>query len=288
MKHFRWFASHISEDRIDASSAHVSFFFLISFVPFLALVLTVMDRIHFSDGITMIDAIISLFPQPVSEYLHDLMPTALPPVSGLVPVAVITAIWSSSVGMVAVMKGFNRVFRVKKTRNFVLRRVFAMIYVVLFLVVLVLTAVLLVFGSSVYRFLLEHSAPFFTSLLMNFRSLVGFILLLVLFLLIYLGIPRERVRFLNALAGATFSAAGWLLFSFVFSLFVSYFSDFSIYGGLATLVVFMFWLFFCMYIMFLGGEVSMWLQTSGIYGDIRELWRKYKKKLARKRAKKIS
>ena len=70
----------------------------------------------------------------------------------------------------------------------------------------------------------------------------------------YVFLPRRRVRFLHNLAGAAFSAGGWVLFSYFFSLFVENFSNFSIYGSLATLIILMFWLFFCMYILFLGGR----------------------------------
>ena len=79
------------------------------------------------------------------------------------------------------------------------------------------------------------------------------------------------MRFRHNLAGAAFGAGGWVLFSFFFSIFVENFSNFSIYGSLATLVIMMFWLFFCMYILFLGGEVSMWLERSGVGEDLKKL-----------------
>ena len=95
--------------------------------------------------------------------------------------------------------------------------------------------------------------------------------------------PRRRVKLSHNLAGAAFSAAGWVLFSFFFSIFVERFSDFSIYGSLATLVILMFWLFSCMYIMFLGAEVSMWLETSSIRMDVKNLRKTRKKRRARNR-----
>ena len=91
------------------------------------------------------------------------------------------------------------------------------------------------------------------------------------------------MRLSHNLAGAAFSAAGWVLFSFFFSIFVERFSDFSLYGSLATLVILMFWLFSCMYIMFLGAEVSMWLETSSIGMDVKNLRKKRKKRRARNR-----
>ena len=77
-----------------------------------------------------------------------------------------------------------------------------------------------------------------------------------------------------------------MLFSYFFSLFVEEFSNFSIYGGLATLVILMFWLFFCMYIVFLGAEVSVWLEQSGIGADIKNWRQKRRKRRQRKKREK--
>jgi uncharacterized BrkB/YihY/UPF0761 family membrane protein len=56
-------------------------------------------------------------------------------------------------------------------------RAVAILYVLAFAVVILVTAALLVFGSTIYNYLLKHSPPFFATLLINFKSLVGFLLL---------------------------------------------------------------------------------------------------------------
>lgn len=274
-KHFKWYMDHIERDRLDSSAAHGAFFLIISFLPFVAFLLTLMQQIHFS-GALLIEWALNIFPENVAVYLGGLLPSPLES-SGVLPVAVIAAIWSSSMGMVAIIKGLDQVFRVKETRSWLRLRIVAVVYVVAFALVLLLTAIVLVFGSTIYNYLLSKSTTFLATLLMNFKSLLGFVLLLVFFTLMYCTVPRRKIRFLHNLAGAAFSSAGWVLFSFFFSLFVENFSDFSIYGGLATLVTLMFWLFFCMYILFLGAEVSMWLETSGIGEDLRSLFHKEEK-----------
>lgn len=271
----------IARDRVDSAAAHSSFFLIISFLPFVALLLTLMQRIHFSSGMSVVEAAIGLFPESVASYVQKLFPSPLES-GGVLPVAVIMAVWSSSMGMVAVIKGLDHIYEVEETRGYVRLRIVAVVYVLLMAAVILITAALLVFGSTIYKFLLEHSPPFFATLLMNFKSLVGFVLLMVFFVLMYTFLPRRRIRFIHNLAGAAFGAGGWVLFSFFFSLFVENFSNFSIYGGLATLVILMYWLFFCMYIMFLGAEVSMWLETSGIQTDLKNAAKKRKKQKARR------
>ena len=260
-KHIKWFAGRVTRDRLDSASAHGAFFLIISFLPFIALVLTLMQRIHFSSGVPILEAALRLFPESVSSFVEALFPSPLES-GGVLPVAVITSVWTSSMAMVAVIKGLDQIYEVKESRGLVRLRAVAILYVLAFAVVILVTAALLVFGSTIYNYLLKHSPPFFATLLINFKSLVGFLLLFIFFTLMYTFLPRRRIKFLHNLAGAAFGAAGWVLFSFFFSLFVENFSNFSIYGSLATLVILMYWLFFCMYILFLGAEVSMWLEFS--------------------------
>jgi len=285
-KHIKWFTDRAARDRLDSASAHGAFFLIISFLPFIALVLTLMQRIHFSDGMTMIEAALGFFPDSVASFIQGLFPSPLES-GGVLPVAVIMAIWSSSMGMVAVIKGLDHIYEVEETRGYIRLRVVAVVYVVLFAIVVLVTAALLVFGSTIYNYLLKHSPPFFATLLMNFKSLAGFILLFIFFTLMYSFLPRRRIKFLHNLAGAAFGAAGWVLFSYFFSLFVENFGNYSVYGGLATLVILMYWLFFCMYIMFLGAEISMWLEFSGIQTDLKNLSKRRKKKRARKKREKL-
>lgn len=277
-KHVGWFLSRVDRNRLDSTSAHGAFFLIISFLPFVAFLLTLMQKIHFSDGLSLIDAALqALFPDQVAAYVESLLPSPLES-TGVLPVAVIAALWSSSMGMLAIIKGLDQIFEVKETRGYLHLRIVAVVYVIIFAAVLLVAAALLVFGSTIYRHLVERSPSFLATLLMHFKSLAGFVLLLLFFLLLYSGVPRRRTKFLHNLAGAAFSAAGWVLFSFFFSLFVENYSDFSIYGSLATLVILMFWLFSCMYILFLGAEVSMWLEHSGIAADLKNLGKKRRKR----------
>lgn len=268
-KHVLWFMDRITSDRVDSSAAHSGFFLITSFLPFLAFLLTLMQRIHFSSGVTMIEAALELLPDTFSTALEEILPSPIE-APGVLPVAVITAVWSSSMGMVAVIKGLDHIYEAEQPRNYIALRAMAVVYVVLLAVVLIVAAVLLVFGSTIY-YAIQDRWPVVAALLINFKSLAGFVMLFIFFTLLYTFVPRRRVKFRHNLAGAVFGAGGWVLFSYFFSLFVENFSNFSIYGSLATLVILMFWLFFCMYILFLGGEVSMWLETSGVGEDIKAL-----------------
>ena len=170
-----------------------------------------------------------------------------------------------------------------ETRGFVRLRVIAVVYVILFAFVLIVAAALLVFGTSIYRFLLERSSAFLAPILMKFKSLAGFVVLFGFFTLLYTGVPRRRVKLSHNLAGAAFSAAGWVLFSFFFSIFVERFSDFSIYGSLATFGDFDVLAVLLHVHQCFGGRGEHVLETSSIGMDVKNLRKKRKKRRARNR-----
>ena len=65
-KHLRWFLERVDRDRLDSTAAHGAFFLLISFLPFVAFLLTLLQQIHFADGVTLIEAALGIFPVPVA------------------------------------------------------------------------------------------------------------------------------------------------------------------------------------------------------------------------------
>ena len=57
--------------------------------------------------------------------------------------------------------------------------------------------------------------------------------------------------------GAVLAAVGWLIFSKLFSLYVSYFSNYSnIYGSVYAIALGMLWLYICLSILFYGGALN--------------------------------
>ena len=59
------------------------------------------------------------------------------------------------------------------------------------------------------------------------------------------------------LPGAVFTACGWMVISFVFSIYMDIFKGFStMYGSLTTLILILLWLYMCMYVILLGGELN--------------------------------
>jgi membrane protein len=99
------------------------------------------------------------------------------------------------------------------------------------------------------------------------RTIIMILVLIVFSLSIYMFLPNKRRRLRSQFPGAIFTAFGWTLASFIFSVYMDIFKGFSnMYGSLTTIVIIMLWLYFCMYVMLLGGEMNdlleQWVDNS--------------------------
>lgn len=258
-KHISWFAEHVKSDRLDSTAAHGAYFIIIAFLPFILFLFTIFNEFEIN-GSTLVTEMLSIFPDDVARYLDGILKETVA-TTGIISISVVTFLWSASSGMVSIIKGFDTIYKIKETRSFIRVRIMAIIYILIFAVALILTAVTLVFGTTIFEYLMKESPPLIAVILLQFKSLFGFVLLVFFFCLLFNSVPRQKVKFRNNLIGACFSAAGWVVFSYFFSIFVENFSNFSVvYGSLATLIILMFWLYTCMYIMFIGPEIAMWLE----------------------------
>lgn len=256
----RAFSTKLRDDSISAFAAQAAFFIILSAFPFLMFLLTLLNYLPITiEDIHVITD--NLFPEAVNTMLQKVIEELSFKSSGaILSITVIAALWSASRGMLALSRGLNAVYRYKETRNYFALRTIAVFYTLAFTLLLIATLILLVFGNQLYHFIITR-IPLLEELaliIMSLRSLVTMAVLTVTFLFMYLFIPNRKSKLLAELPGAILTAGGWLGFSYLFSFYIDHLGSFSyLYGSLTTLAVCMLWLYFCMYILFIGAEVNM-------------------------------
>mgnify|MGYP004706750339 CR=1 FL=1 len=91
---------------------------------------------------------------------------------------------------------------------------------------------------------------------MLFRSVVFFTLSLM-----YRLIPAHRLRLRQVMPGALFSTVSWLGTSWLFSLYVSRFANYSrFYGSLGGVIILMIWIYLSSITLLMGSEVNALLE----------------------------
>ena len=183
---------------------------------------------------------------------------------GVVPLTLIVTLWSAGKGVLALTTGLNCVYKCNETRNYVILRVRATVYTVMMILVIIFLLVLAVFGNTLNIFIGRH-IPIMAGIadkMLELRSIITPIVMIIFSLIIYKFLPNRKCKFWSQIPGAVFATIGWMIISWIFSVYVDIFKGFSsMYGSLTTIVLIMLWMYFCMYSTLLGGEVNMRLEN---------------------------
>lgn len=251
-----------ANDHTGAYAAMSAFFFVLSLIPIILLLLTLVQYTPLTK-VDVMSAVVNVVPETIAPAILAIINQVYNQSAAVIPITVIVAMWSAGRGVLAVTSGLNCIYKSQETRNYLYLRIRATFYTVSFIVVIVVTLVVLGFGNTISLFVEEHIpiASHVTKFLIEIRTVTIFLGLIVFSLCIYKFLPNRKARLLLQLPGAVFTAVGWLLTSFFVSKYMEIFKGFEdMYGSLTTIVLIMLWLYFSMYIMLLGGKVNVYFQ----------------------------
>jgi len=263
-------AKRFQETQITWYAAQSSFFVIFSAIPFIMLLFMIIDRFLPLTTEEMLDALVSFFPS--AEFVIDFMDELPSHVTeGLFEVdaptvsfTLIAVLWSASKGVNAVSLGVRAVYGVSyKPGEFFTRIARRIFYTVGFLITLVFMLVILVFGNLLNQKITNYNAQIgeVVRFIFYFRGIISILLLSLFFTLIYKLNGNRNVKFMGHLPGAIFAACGWVIFSFGFSIYVDYFSNYSyLYGSLGLIILLMLWIYTCMVILLVGAELNVYMQ----------------------------
>ena len=145
--------------------------------------------------------------------------------------------------MLALMRGMNAVYELQESRNYIMLRLRALVYTVFFMIAILLSIVLLVFGNTVVALLSDILiVSEIWRWLQSLRHLIVAVILAVVFCSFYCLLPNNRMPWREQLPGAFVAAVFWIVYSFFFSIYIDYFNGFSMYGSLTTVIIVMIWL----------------------------------------------
>ena len=276
-KLIRLFDRKIQDDHIQAYSAQAAFFIIISFFPFIMLLFTIIKYFPITES-SMLELFSLIFPSGVNSMVVSIVTQIYDTtVSGtLIPVTAITTLWSAGKSFLAIMRGLNVVYEIRETRDYFFLRAISALYTLIFAVMVIITMLLFVFGNRLYLWI-ERQFPVLMDMalvIISLRTIVGLVTLVIFFLLIYVVIPNRKTNIMKELPGALLSAAGWMGFSYAFSYYIDNFSNFSAtYGSLTAIVLFMLWMYFLMYILFIGAECNRLLENKLFIHKVKKLYR---------------
>lgn len=260
----RRIASFIMKENDDArimtNAATITLFLFISLFPLLMILMTLIPLfpITLSDVLQLLASVVpgELFPlvQMIAEELYQKSMDG-----SALSVTIVLALWAASSGVSWLVRGVNDVYRSRERRNWVKLRLMSLFYTVILIAVILVTLLCFVFGHNVQTYLIDlfPSLAVWEQQLVWIRNLFALAVVDIFVTLIYQVFPRNRTFFLRQFPGAVFATAGWYIFSAVYSFYLKTISNYSYtYGSLAAIVSMIIWLFVCMNIVLIGGEIN--------------------------------
>ena len=254
----------VQEDAVAAYSAQTAFFIILSFIPFLIVLLTMIKFLPIT-GDEAVRTIMGFLPSTIHEFIETLIEEVFQKTSTtLLSISIITALWSASKGFMAIIRGLSAIAGKPVLKNYFWARILSIFYTIIFSFVLLLTLLLLGFGNQIYLFIQTKFPKLAAAafLVISVRTAVFLLALFLYFLFLYVAIPRRKTKLRYSIPGAFISAVGWLGFSYLYSIYIDRLSNYSaMYGSLTAVALCMLWLYACMYIMFIGAEINVFLEN---------------------------
>ncbi len=252
----------LERDHIRVYAAQASFFMTISVLPCIMLAISILGYI-LPSYISKIETVWNYIPAGFYSMIENVLGEIERGAS--IPVLSITALamfWAASGGIRGLSEGIRWAYGGKEIKNPLVHSwLFSFIYTLIFIILLAAILVILVFGNILAGYIPESMAT--ANTLLGLRGIIFLVILTFIFMLAYRSFSRSRLKFTKHFLGAAFSAVGWLVYSWAFSLYIEHFANYSyIYGSLTAIVLFMLWLYMCMMILLIGAEINAYL--SGI------------------------
>lgn len=251
---------------ISTHASHACYFMVLSMFPALTLVLSLL-RYTSLEASNLMELAQGYLPDALEPYIWGLISGTYENTSRMVvSVSAVVTLWSASRGVYGLLSGLNGVYGREEGRSWLRTRLMCAVYTFLFVLVLILTLVLHVFGNTISDWIYSvGDARFFwwTDIIdLSFFVLVAAQTLL--FCAMFMFLPEGGNGFRESLPGALFGSLGWTIFSSLFSVYVENFtSHTNIYGSVYALVLAMLWLYMCVSILFYGGALNCFLADRG-------------------------
>jgi membrane protein len=247
---------HFSEDRLFDEAASLSYTSLLSMVPLLAVVFGVASAFPVFDqwNEQLQSFVFSNFVPASGDQIQSYLTGFLDSVGKLTISGTLFLILTALLLMLRIERTFNLIWRVPAARS--IRNRVVMYWAVLTLGPLALGAAIALSAQPIFDQVAAGASTH-----SSWRALGVFSLPWLAFTLMFLLVPNRRVHIAHAVIGAFISA---LLFGMAKNAFVAFVANASfnvIYGALATIPIFLFWLYLVWIVILLGASLAASLTT---------------------------
>ncbi|MDO4188410.1 MAG: YihY/virulence factor BrkB family protein [Lachnospiraceae bacterium] len=258
------FGQLCKKNHLDSHSAAAAFFMFVSIIPFIILLLAIVPFTPLTDS-SILNIAETILPERLDYFAVDIMRQLTDQSIAVLSISALGAMWAASRALLTIKQGLNEIRGVVETRNFILLRINAAFYTIGLIVSFVLMLTLNVVFTAIERYfrdvlgisIFEHYD--FAYLVVTLRPIITILITFLINLYFFIFLPNHKVTAKSQIPGAILVALIWYIFTTLFGLYINYYNAYSMYGSLSVVIIILFWLYACMYILFLGGQFNYYL-----------------------------
>ncbi len=237
-------------DNIRTHSSSAAFYVIVSALPLMSILIFALSFLSPSLVNELESFLKSFLPKEFYSELYSIIAglkeRRLP---ALVPFSIITALWGSTKGIESLCHGVEVIYKTSYSYHIIIKWLKTAWRTLLFYLAILGTLFIFAVGK------LFPVQSLIIKITLNFRIIIFMLLLSIFFTVFYSRLGNSHFK--NHLLGGIFSSAGWMIFTFFYSLYVSYaLKNGSIYAEMGTVIFFMLWIYFCVNIILIGAEIN--------------------------------
>lgn len=247
-----------NNDLISMANA-LTYKLVISIFPFIIFLMTIIGFLNINPN-NFLKGIEQEFPSDIMNIINAFMKEVIYTKRlSLLSSSLFISIVSASSGFNSMIRGLNKAYEIKETRNYIKVRLISILLVVVFAGLMIASLMLFIFSDAVKKLIVEYSIltdipKFIDGFTMYF---LNFFILCVIIVIIYKIAICRKISSNKLIPGAAFSAVSWLILSKGFNIYVNNFSRFSkVYGSIGSVFILLFWINMISFILLIGGQIN--------------------------------
>lgn len=259
LRFFRNVLSRSAEDNIKGLGAQMSYYFILSFFPFLMFIIAILSYTTIT-GEEFISGLSAYLPPDIYQIVANSIRITVESRSAiLLSFGALTTLWIASNAIRVLMRGINMAYDFEETRPYWKVKLLAVLFSLILAGVYIFSLVLIVFGALIARQLaaLFQISDYFVYMWNFFRYITPIATIFIAFIIIYNYMPCKKIGIRKTIPGALFSTFSWMIISQIFSIYVNNFgATAEAYGSLGGIIILLVWIYWCAVAIMFGAEIN--------------------------------
>jgi len=257
----------INENEIMPLATQLTYRLVFALFPFIIFLISLVGYFDI-EADTLLNEAFAVFPlqiaQIIDDVIRDVVDTRNP---SIMSTSLLVSLFTVANGFHTIMRGINKVYGHKDSRNVVVRWLYSGVLVIALALAITTSLLVVIYGDTIYGIITQHFNPHPNfSIIFGFAGvLITITIMLATIMLIYRLSLGQKQSIVSMLPGAMLTIVVWAISSSAFNFYVNNFSRYSlVYGSIASIFITMLWLNIISATILIGAQINALLNIKGL------------------------